>query len=48
MDEKRFKEMIRFAIGREIDSVHFYTEASQRVTHSGTRELFQDFARQKS
>ena len=47
MDEKHFKEMIRFAIGREIDSVHFYTEASARVTHTGARELFQDFARQE-
>ena len=47
MDEKHFKEMIRFAIGREVDSVHFYTEASASVNHSGTRELFQDFARQE-
>ena len=47
MDEKNFKEMIQFAIGRESESVHFYTQASQRVNHSGTQELFQDFASQE-
>ena len=47
MDEKKFKEMIQFAIQREIESVDFYTKASQMVKYSGTRELFLDFAKQE-
>jgi len=47
MDEKKFRETIQFAIEREIDSVHFYTQASQKVNYSGTKELFQDFVRQE-
>ena len=47
MDEKRFREVIQFAIEREIESMNFYTRASQRVKLSGTKELFEDFARQE-
>lgn len=47
MDEKQFKEMIQFAIGREIDAINFYTQANKMVKHSGTKELFSDFAKQE-
>jgi rubrerythrin len=47
MDEKKFQEIIQFAIEKEIASVDFYTKASQRVKHSGTKELFLDFAEQE-
>jgi rubrerythrin len=47
MDEKKFKEIIQFAIGREVESIDFYYRASQMVKYSGTRELFLDFAKQE-
>jgi rubrerythrin len=47
MDEKQFKEIIKFAIGREVDSMDFYTRAGQMVKHSGARELFRDFVKQE-
>jgi len=47
MDEKEFDDMLHFAIEREIESVHFYTEASQKVKHSGAQELFLDFVQQE-
>jgi rubrerythrin len=47
MDEKQFKEMIQFAIGREVDSINFYNQANKMVKHSGTKELFLDFVKQE-
>lgn len=47
MEESKFREMIQFAIGREVESINFYTQASQRVKYSGTKELFLDFAKQE-
>jgi rubrerythrin len=47
MEPEKFEEIIQFAIGRELDSINFYTQASQMVKQSGTRELFQDFAKQE-
>jgi rubrerythrin len=47
MDENKFKEMIQFAIQREIESIDYYTTASHMVKYSGTRELFLDFAKQE-
>jgi rubrerythrin len=47
MDEKKFQEMIQFAIQREIESVDFYNKASKMVKHSGTRDLFLDFMKQE-
>jgi rubrerythrin len=47
MDEKRFKEIIQFAIQREIESMDFYDKASKMVKHSGTRDLFLDFMKQE-
>jgi rubrerythrin len=47
MDEKKFQEIIQFAIQREIESMDFYNKASQMVKHSGTRDLFLDFMKQE-
>ncbi len=47
MDEKQFREIVQFAIGREIDAMNFYTEANKMVKHSGTKEIFADFAKQE-
>lgn len=47
MDGKKFMEIVQFAIQREIESVDFYNEASKIVKHSGTKELFSDFAKQE-
>jgi rubrerythrin len=47
MEEKQFKEMIQFAIGREIDAINFYNQANKMVKHSGTKELFLDFMKQE-
>jgi len=47
MDEKRFEEIIQFAIQREIESMDFYDKASKMVKHSGTRDLFLDFMKQE-
>ena len=47
MDEKKFMQIIQFAIQREIESVDFYKKAGTIVKHSGTKELFSDFAKQE-
>ena len=47
MDEKKFVEIIQFAIQREIESMDFYNKASNMVKHSGTRDLFLDFVKQE-
>jgi rubrerythrin len=47
MDEKKFNEIIQFAIQREIESMDFYDKASKMVKHSGTKDLFLDFMKQE-
>jgi len=47
MDQKKFEEMVQFAIQREIESMSFYDRASKLVKHSGTRDLFLDFMKQE-
>jgi rubrerythrin len=47
MDEKKFREIIQFAIQREIESMDFYDKASKMVKHSGTKDLFLDFMKQE-
>jgi rubrerythrin len=47
MEEKKFLEIIQFAIQREIESVDFYNKASKMVKHSGTKDLFLDFMKQE-
>jgi rubrerythrin len=47
MDEKKFQEIVEFAIQKEMEAVDFYTRASGVVKHSGTKALFLDFAKQE-
>ena len=47
MDEKKFEEIIKFAIDKEIKSYNFYTSASQVAKYSGAKELFSDLAQQE-
>ena len=47
MDEKKFKEVIQFAIEREIEAFNFYTQASRIAKYSGAKDLFLDLAKQE-
>jgi len=47
MDEKKFKEMIQFAIKKEIEAFDFYSSASRVSKYSGAKELFLDLAKQE-
>ena len=47
MEEKKFMEIIQFAIQREIEAMDFYNKASKMVKHSGTKDLFLDFVKQE-
>lgn len=47
MEQGKFREIIRFAIGKEIEAADFYRRASQIAKFSGTKELFLDFAKQE-
>jgi len=47
MDEKKFKEIIKFAIDKEIKSYNFYTKASKVAKHSGAKDLFSDLAKEE-
>jgi rubrerythrin len=47
MDEKKFQEIIRFAIDKEIRSFTFYTEATKVAKYSGAKDLFSDLAQQE-
>jgi len=47
MDEKKFQEVITFAIDKEIKSYNFYTDASKVTKYSGAKELFSDLAQQE-
>ena len=47
MDQKRFEDIIQFAIQRETESMSFYDRATKLVKHSGTKDLFLDFMKQE-
>jgi rubrerythrin len=47
VDQKRFEEIRRFAIEKEIRSFDFYTRASQMANYSGSKDLFFDLAKQE-
>lgn len=47
MDEKKFKEIIKFAIKKEIKSYNFYTKASNVAKYSGAKNLFSDLAKEE-
>jgi len=47
MEEKQFKEIIKFAIDKELRAYDFYTSASQVAKYSGAKELFSDLAKEE-
>jgi rubrerythrin len=47
MDEKKFKEMINFAIDKEIKAFDFYTNAKKAAKFSGAKDLFSDLAKEE-
>lgn len=47
MEEKKFKEIIQFAIDKEIEAFNFYTGASQNAKYSGGKELFLSLAKEE-
>jgi len=47
MEEKKFKEIIKFAIEKEIEAFNFYTGASQNAKYSGGKELFGSLAKEE-
>ncbi|MDI6763634.1 MAG: ferritin family protein [Thermodesulfobacteriota bacterium] len=47
MEEKKFKEVIQFAIDKEIEAFNFYTGASQNAKYSGGKDLFLSLAKEE-
>jgi len=47
MDEKKFREVIQFAVEKEINSFDFYTQASEATNYSGSKQLFLELAREE-
>lgn len=47
MDEKKFKEIIKFAIDKEIKAFEFYTSAKKAAKLSGAKDLFSDLAKEE-
>lgn len=47
MDEKKFKEIIQFAIVKEIGAAHFYTQAAEKAKNPDTEKLLLQFAREE-
>jgi rubrerythrin len=47
MDEKKFKEIIKLAIKKEIKASNFYTKASKMSKLSGGKDLFSDLAKEE-
>ncbi len=47
MDEKKFNEVIKFAIDKEITSYNFYAKASKVANFSGAKDLFSDLAKEE-
>ena len=47
MEEKKFKEVIEFAVQKEINAFNFYTKASEMAEYSGAKELFLELAKEE-
>jgi rubrerythrin len=47
MDEKKFQEVLQFAIDKEIEAFNFYTEASKNAKYSGGKDLFLSLAKEE-
>jgi len=48
MDEKRYKEIIKFAIDKEIKAYEFYANAGKAAKFSGAKDLFSDLAKEEA
>lgn len=48
MEQEQFKEIIKFAIDKEINAFNFYTSAGQVAKYSGAKELFSDLAKEEA
>jgi len=47
MDEKKFNEVIQFAIGKEIGTYNLYTMCKQVAKYSGAKEPFAELAEEE-
>jgi rubrerythrin len=47
MDEKKFKEILKFAIDKEIKSFNFYTNARKMAKYSGAKDMFSELAKEE-
>ena len=47
MDEKKFKEIIKFAIDKEIKSYNFYMNARQMTKYSGAKDMFSELSKEE-
>ncbi len=47
MDEKKFQDIIQFAIEKEIDTHDLYTMCGQIAKYSGAKELFEELAKEE-
>ena len=47
MDEKKFHEVLQFAIEKEIDTYNLYTMCKQVAKYSGAKELFAKLAEEE-
>jgi rubrerythrin len=47
MDEKKFKEILKFAIDKEIKSYNFYTNARQMAKYSGAKDMFSELSKEE-
>ena len=47
MDEKKFQEIIQFAIEKEIGTHDLYTMCGQIAKYSGAKELFEELAKEE-
>lgn len=48
MDEKRYNEIIKFAIDKEIKAYEFYANARKAAKFSGAKDLFSDLAKEEA
>ncbi len=47
MDEKKFREIVKFTIEKEIRAFNFYTKVGQMARYSGMKELFSELAKEE-
>jgi rubrerythrin len=47
MDEKKFKEILKFAMDKEIKSFNFYTNARKMAKYSGAKDMFSELSKEE-